>query len=439
MKPERRRSPRENLHSLVYFDLEPSNGGIVLDLGEGGMRISLAHPLAGAEEIRFSLRVGPGERVQGTGCIAWISPSGKNAGVRFVSLEREALRQILPSLGVQAETPESTSGGSEQQEHAPPVEAGSAVKEAETVSTPVPPQPEIVAKPSEMTAGPEPCILSLYGQDGREDEFHVAQEPTSGRAADDAVQKAPEGEVGARAGVPAPQGETAGVAGLPESAGEPTANNFSPESFVRDSADLAREGAEERDITVLPEDAQSTTPGRRPTPAPPPAWLEALIEAGRRERWEDVLPGAGGAKEESKPEPPEPEPAEQISAPAANDAQAEEPLLGGDSTGALYLPNYQVEADHATGDVRLRKFDLRDGSQMAANLACERLEEFGWTLERDWHIWVALVLLVAGFLALAQKPPLALIAGVLWLASAFIAVKRKQRPRPEGTSGPDRQ
>ena len=62
---------------------------------------------------------------------------------------------------------------------------------------------------------------------------------------------------------------------------------------------------------------------------------------------------------------------------------------------------------------------------MASPEIFERFEAFGWSLESDWHVWVALIFLVAGFLALAQNPPLIVLTVAFWFASAVVVLERR--------------
>jgi hypothetical protein len=94
MSTEQRNCRRENIASLLYLDLHPNNGRILLKLNTSGMRISVAHPLTSAKPARFSFGLGSPVRIEGTGRIAWIAESGKSTGVCFVDLSESSLIQI---------------------------------------------------------------------------------------------------------------------------------------------------------------------------------------------------------------------------------------------------------------------------------------------------------------------------------------------------------
>lgn len=53
------------------------------------------------------------------------------------------------------------------------------------------------------------------------------------------------------------------------------------------------------------------------------------------------------------------------------------------------------------------------------------LQEIGWGMENDWHVTTGLVLIIAGFIALWQRPPLVLLAVALWIAGAFVLTGKK--------------
>lgn len=343
MNPERRQSPRQHIHSLVYVDLQPGNGGIVLDVSEGGMQISVANRLVGTEDVRFSFCLQARERIEGTGRIAWISPSGKNAGVRFVSLPQAARAQIRSRVGI-----------------SPAAEASPDLP-GTAISTPA------SAPPGEQPASAPPS----------------------------------------------------------ENVANPSAHSVAKEVSDRNAAHLSESAK-----------GSASPPGK---PSQPPQWYEELVRTAKRERDKDMFPGTEQPEEQTKTGPLDPE---QVGWPATGalfDGQPVERRPFADPSSALYLPNYLAIEDRKTGDVRLSKFDLRDSSQVAVKLAFERLEEFGWTLESDWHIWVAIVLLLGGFVALMLNPPLVMLAGALWVVSAVIALKRKERPRPADKNEPDRQ
>ena len=91
---ERRHFSRQKVNSLVYLNVKPDNGGILLDLSEGGMCVSVANPLPVSSRVEFSLGLGGNEMVEGTGLVSWLSQSGRSAGVCFVRLPEGSRRRV---------------------------------------------------------------------------------------------------------------------------------------------------------------------------------------------------------------------------------------------------------------------------------------------------------------------------------------------------------
>jgi TonB family protein len=92
---DRRAHVRRPIASLAYVDLGENNGGIILNIGEGGLAVASAAPLYtdGLARMRFQLP-GSGDWLEASGKIARISESKKEAGLRFVELSEDARDQI---------------------------------------------------------------------------------------------------------------------------------------------------------------------------------------------------------------------------------------------------------------------------------------------------------------------------------------------------------
>jgi len=93
--PERRTHPRRRDISLAYIDLGGDNGGIILNISEGGLVLAAAAPLYGDRlpAMRFQLPETV-HWIEASGEIAWISESKKEAGVRFLALKDEDRERI---------------------------------------------------------------------------------------------------------------------------------------------------------------------------------------------------------------------------------------------------------------------------------------------------------------------------------------------------------
>ena len=99
---ERRQCPRQRINSLIYVRAGAENGGILLDLSENGMCISVANPVTVSSEIHFLLRLDEDRPIEGAGQVSWRSESGRSAGVRFSSFPNESrmrIRQWLAGTG----------------------------------------------------------------------------------------------------------------------------------------------------------------------------------------------------------------------------------------------------------------------------------------------------------------------------------------------------
>jgi TonB family protein len=118
---ERRLHPRHRIQTLAYIDLGEDNGGIVLNISEAGLALQAAITLADEDLplIRFQLPPSK-KRVEASGRITWLSPTGKEAGVAFVNLSEDVRAQINEWIIL-----DSTPGSLQEQEEteqAPPAE-----------------------------------------------------------------------------------------------------------------------------------------------------------------------------------------------------------------------------------------------------------------------------------------------------------------------------
>jgi len=92
---DRRLHARQRIHSLSYVKMGDSNGGIVLNISETGISVQAAAVLDPSEPVTLSLEIPRvRNRVEVKGEIAWLSPSKKEAGIRFVDLPESTLKQI---------------------------------------------------------------------------------------------------------------------------------------------------------------------------------------------------------------------------------------------------------------------------------------------------------------------------------------------------------
>src|SRR3982074_1271320 len=86
---------RRKLSPMAYVELGQDNGGILLNLSEGGFAVQSALALTSREypELRFQVPSLQGW-LTANGRIVWISESKKEAGIQFTELPGEARREI---------------------------------------------------------------------------------------------------------------------------------------------------------------------------------------------------------------------------------------------------------------------------------------------------------------------------------------------------------
>ena len=86
---------RRKLSPMAYVELGQDNGGILLNLSEGGFAVQSALALTSREfsELRFQVPALQGW-LTARGRIVWISDSKKEAGIQFTELPGEARREI---------------------------------------------------------------------------------------------------------------------------------------------------------------------------------------------------------------------------------------------------------------------------------------------------------------------------------------------------------
>ena len=86
---ERRLTPRKAVETFAYINIEPSNGGSVLNLSEGGLCFHSIAPIQRSKTIRFWFREHH-QRIEVQGDLVWMDETHKTAGLRFTDLPEEA-------------------------------------------------------------------------------------------------------------------------------------------------------------------------------------------------------------------------------------------------------------------------------------------------------------------------------------------------------------
>jgi outer membrane biosynthesis protein TonB/Tfp pilus assembly protein PilZ len=129
---DRRAHPRQRIHSLSYVKIGDGNGGIVLNISEGGISVQAAAVLEAGETLPIWLEIPKvRNRLEVQAEIVWLGASRKEAGLRFVDLEESTLRKIRKWMEREA-SPEKFEDEPEvvEEEDELPVQVAAAVVEA---------------------------------------------------------------------------------------------------------------------------------------------------------------------------------------------------------------------------------------------------------------------------------------------------------------------
>src|SRR5579864_307860 len=90
--PERRQTPRTTMEKHTYINIEPNNGGIVLNVSSDGLCFHSFDPVKRNGTIRFWFS-DHNQRIEGGAELAWMDETQKG-GLRFTALPPEAREQI---------------------------------------------------------------------------------------------------------------------------------------------------------------------------------------------------------------------------------------------------------------------------------------------------------------------------------------------------------
>jgi len=92
--------PLQKPQQLVYVELGPDNGGMVLGICEQGLSFRAVAPLKTEGPVYFTFALDGKTRLNGAGEIVWSEESGKSGGLKFTNTSeqfRESLRSWLAS------------------------------------------------------------------------------------------------------------------------------------------------------------------------------------------------------------------------------------------------------------------------------------------------------------------------------------------------------
>ena len=162
---ELRRNPRRKLAGMAYVELAHDNGGILLNLGEGGLAVQSALALSSRDfpGLRFQL---PNMRgwLTASGRVAWMSESKKEAGIQFLDLHEHARAQIR--MWVAKEGLEETSATGAPEQMLPKAANASAAEPTNGVDGPNKANGVEGRTPENLGGGERNAAVAPLGQEG---------------------------------------------------------------------------------------------------------------------------------------------------------------------------------------------------------------------------------------------------------------------------------
>jgi outer membrane biosynthesis protein TonB/Tfp pilus assembly protein PilZ len=214
---DRRLHARQRIHSLSYAKIGDGNGGIVLNISEGGISVQAAGVLDDSETVPMWLEIPRlRERVEVTGEIVWLSPSRKEAGLRFVDLSESALREIRKWMAQEAapEKFEDETDPANEEQDVPP----QAIEQLETLAL-EPRGEDLAVKDDDQEFESEPESIEEFATGGEEEqEEQKAEVRDEDRVETEAgIDEKPELEEVPAAGVPADLRTTEGATSAKQS------------------------------------------------------------------------------------------------------------------------------------------------------------------------------------------------------------------------------
>jgi TonB family protein len=139
---DRRSAMRHPIRSLAYVELDEGNGGIILNIGEGGMSVQAVTSLMDdfLPEVRFQLAETE-SWIEAKARITWTSESRKLAGLEFIGLSAESQNRIREWLSRETFADVVTQGVDDaptEEASAPTPDAATPAADASDIATPPP-------------------------------------------------------------------------------------------------------------------------------------------------------------------------------------------------------------------------------------------------------------------------------------------------------------
>jgi PilZ domain len=165
METDRRHAGRKRLAQLAYIRIGADNGGLIADLGEGGLGFQTIAAIEREGPLRFWFTLDAADRIQATGEMAWTDESRKVGGLRFTQISKEALQQIRDWMGTgDSDAPEPQTAP--RQPARDPLQFSTPPRKAKptaipTTSSPIPEPPIAIAPPPPAAPIPRPEPLRV--------------------------------------------------------------------------------------------------------------------------------------------------------------------------------------------------------------------------------------------------------------------------------------
>ena len=102
---ERRQHPRKRFPHLLYVELEPANGGMVLNFSEHGFGFRAVKRVRPNQEVNFAFNLDDKRRLEGKGRLEWADKDGRVAGLQFTEVSDQFRSEMRAWLASSSENP----------------------------------------------------------------------------------------------------------------------------------------------------------------------------------------------------------------------------------------------------------------------------------------------------------------------------------------------
>ena len=119
---ERRRHVRHKVPSIIYVGLGAGNGGIIINLGSGGLSLQAVAELNPETELTLHFQLeGTKQAIETEGRVTWLGPTQKEAGICFKNLVGNTEQQIAEWIASLEQPAPGTETGTEPRPKPPPI------------------------------------------------------------------------------------------------------------------------------------------------------------------------------------------------------------------------------------------------------------------------------------------------------------------------------